>query len=405
MTSRSTHFEAIAEAGQAVPARSASHAGATFFADVAVVRTRADFDAIAGEWLALEDECAGALFFQSTGWVRAIFDFEASRGNAAFQPIIVTLRRDGQLRAVLPLELITSPLRKMLAPLGDRYLQVSDALIADDLVARQAMIPMLKAAITTTRCDLVSLQKVRAGSRLEAGLGAAIRTGPAGGAPFERLTDWADFQSYFASLKPKTRKNMRSSRNRLARDGALTHSIAVGPDAIRDVVLRTIAGRAERLEDQGLTSRAFSDPAFADFCAQLTSQPGVELTAMSLTLNGQSLSDQWGFIHQGRYYIFMTSREFGSSEESPGKLHMKDVMDVAFQRGIDTVDFMTPVMPYKLTWCRQVTTVSDYSLPVTIKGLLLAKLWDHTLRPFAKHIFMQLPHGLRQRLLRRRGKA
>jgi CelD/BcsL family acetyltransferase involved in cellulose biosynthesis len=401
MKAQTNHFDSIATAGSATKARPApARAGSGIAHDVEIVRDRAGFESIAAEWLELEAECIGALFFQSTGWVRAIFDFEASR-NSRFEPVIVTLRRDGKLRAVLPLELIATPMRRILAPLGDRYIQISDALIASDLVARDALTLMLKAAITTTRCDVVSLQKVRAGSRLASGLSNPIRTGPAGGAPFERLTDWADFDSYFASLKPKTRKNMRSSRNRLARGGVLEHRIAKDPEMVREVVLRTIAGRAGRLEDQGLTSRSFSDPAFTEFCAALTDQPGVELTAMTLTRDGVPLSDQWGFVHKDRYYIFMTSRDFGSSEESPGKLHMKDVMEAAFLRGIDTVDFMTPVMPYKLTWCRQVATVRDYSLAVTLKGLLLVHIWDHALRPFAKHIFTQLPTALRQALMKR----
>ena len=58
-------------------------------------------------------------------------------------------------------------------------------------------------------------------------------------------------------------------------------------------------------------------------------------------------------------------------------------------------------MPYKTTWCRKVTEVGDFVLPVTLKGLLLAYVWDKALRPFAKHVFSQLPQGFRQGILRR----
>ncbi|RYE86827.1 MAG: GNAT family N-acetyltransferase [Hyphomicrobiales bacterium] len=288
--------------------------------------------------------------------------------------------------------------------LGDRYSQISDALVADDVVPRDGLAPLLKAAIAAAPADLVSLHKVRAGSRLEAGLGKPVRTGEVAGAPFEQLGDWADFDAYFQSIRTKTRKNLRSSRNRLSREGVLEHHVATGGEALSETMLRTIFGRAGRLEEQGLTSRAFSDPAFAMFCTSLVDHPEVSLMAMSLTLDGEPLSEQWGFVHNARYYIFMTTRDFGSSEESPGKLHMKDAMEAAFARGLKTVDFMTPVMPYKLTWCRQVTPVHDYALPITLKGMLFVHLWDRSLRPLAKHIFSQLPQGFRQFVVKRLGR-
>lgn len=371
---------------------------------IAVLRTRADFEALASEWQAFEAGCSGALFFQSAGWVRTVFDFEAARGDDEFDPVIVTLRDAGTLKAILPLERIRTRLRTVLVPLGDRYSQISDVLLADGIAARDALAPMFKAAIAAAPADLVSLQKVRANSRLAAGLGTPIQTGEVAGAPFENLTDWAGFEAYFQSIRTKTCKNLRSSHNRLSRDGVLEHHVVTGGDALRETILRTIFGRAGRLEEQGLTSRSFSDPAFAKFCSSLVDHPDVSLMAMSLTLNGEPLSEQWGFVHNGRYYIFMTTRDFGSSEESPGKLHMKDVMEVAFAKGLKTVDFMTPVMAYKQTWCRNVTEVHDYALPVTLKGMLSIHLWDKAFRPFAKHVFSQMPQGFRQFVMKRLGR-
>ena len=152
---------------------------------------------------------------------------------------------------------------------------------------------------------------------------------------------------------------MRSSRNRLSRDGALEHRVATGGETVRETMLRTIAGRAGRLEEPGPHLTRLLRPSLHRILSPpSTHQPDVELTAMSLTLDGEPLSDQMGLRPQGRYYVFMTSRDFSSSEDSPGELHMKDVMEAAFARGIETVDFMTPIMPYKLTWCREVATVT-----------------------------------------------
>ncbi|WP_375451078.1 GNAT family N-acetyltransferase [uncultured Devosia sp.] len=385
---------------QVRPAAVASIAGQ----GLSVIRTAAQFEALAPEWLALETEADGAQFFQSAGWARAIFAFEAARDTGRFDPIIVALRQNGRLRAVLPLERLGGALR-ILVPLGDGFAQFTDLLCAPDLDTKAAVDAMLAAAIKAAPCDLVSLHKVRSDGHLVAGLSGAVQTGEALGAPFERLTDWADFEGYFASIRPKTRKNMRSGRNRLEREGPLEHRIALGDAAIGAVVARIVAGRANRLKEQGLTSRAFADRDFAGFCAGLAGAAGIEVMALSLCRDGEPLSEQWGFVHGGRYYIFMTSRDFGSSEESPGKLQMKDVMQASFARGIRTVDFMTPIMPYKQTWCRQLAQVRDYAIPVTPKGWLRINLWDRRARPRLKRVVNGLPKPLRTALLRLVGKT
>lgn len=370
---------------------------------IAVLRSRAEFEAIAADWQSLEAEMPGATFFQSAAWARAIFAYEEAR-DRAFDPVIVTLREDGRLRAVLPLQRLPGRLR-ILVPLGDGFAQFTDMLAAADLDPAAAAGRLLLAAIAAAPSDLISLHKVRDDGRLVAGLGKAVRTGEDQAAPFERLTDWPDFDAYFASIRTKTRKNMRSGRNRLAREGVVEHHAAEGAAETRAAVARIVQGRADRLKELGLTSRAFADPGFAGFCQGLVDTPDVEITAYSLTRNGEPLSEQWGFVHNSRYYIFMTSRDFGSSEESPGKLQMKDVMEAAFARGIETVDFMTPVMSYKQTWCRQLVPVRDYAIPVTLKGWVRIFIWDRLVRPGLKRAFMALPTGLRTGILRLTGRS
>ena len=371
-----------------------------------VVQTREAFDAIAQQWESLESEVEGAVLFQGSGWAGAIFDFEATRGNTGFSPVVATLSDGQRLVAVLPLELVRTRVRSFLAPLGHAFSQYSDALIATGLDPRETVSRLLRAAISAAPCDAVSFLKVRSDSVLAKGMPANhIVTGTEEGAPYVSLSAFDDYAAFFQTIKPKTRKNLRNARNRLERDGALTHHVAITADERLGVIERTLSGRAERLRDQGLSSRAFRDTAFADFCAALPSRSDMPLIAMSLLHKGEPIAEQWGFVHKERYYAFIASRDFGNSEESPGKLHLSEVIHACADLGLYGADLMVPVMPYKLTWATEVVTVRDYALPVTPRGVLLLHLWDKTLRPQLKNAVLNMPKGLRSLLMKAVGRS
>ncbi|WP_332687924.1 GNAT family N-acetyltransferase [Devosia sp.] len=371
-----------------------------------VVRTREAFDAVAHRWEALESQADGALLFQGSGWARAVFDFEAARGNTDFDPVVVTLSEGQRLVAVLPLERIRTRSRTVLAPMGHAFSQYSGVMIAAGIEPRDAMARLLRAAIADAPCDAVSFLKVRSDSMLAKGmLDSHIITGDEQGAPYVALNAFADHAAYFQTIKTKTRKNLRNARNRLEREGAVTHHVATTPDETLGVIERTLSGRAGRLKEQGLSSRAFRDHAFADFCASLPGRGDLQLLAMSLRHRDEPIAEQWGFIHKQRYYAFIASRDFSNSEESPGKLHLDEVTRACAERGLDGADLMVPVMPYKLTWATGVVRVTDHALPVTPRGMLVIKLWDKTLRPMFKNAMLGMPKGLRSFVMKVAGRG
>jgi CelD/BcsL family acetyltransferase involved in cellulose biosynthesis len=365
---------------------------------VELVRDRAAFDRVSADWQDLEQASEGALVFQSAAWARAVLAFEQERGNAAFAPVIVTARRGGRLLAVLPLQLIRAQGRRALVPLGDGFAQYAGIVASGDMDAEPVIAQMLRAATTGTGCDVVLLRKLRADSALRAALPAnAISIGPDLGAPSLTLTAWPDFEACHKSLKSKSRKLMRNARNRLERTGVLDHEVATSAEAYAGVVQRTLSGRAARLKSQGLTSRAFADGGFSRFCALLAERrPGYPgILAMSLTHDGVPIAEQWGLVHQGRYYAYVASRDFERSDVSPGKLHLKEVVQTAYAQGLHTVDLLPPVMPYKKVWARDVAEVRDYAIPVTLLGRIVTTVFDAWLRPLIKSLLLKLPPHVR----------
>jgi len=372
-----------------------------FACRVEVVRGREALEALAPQWAALAASCPEASVFQSPGWARAVFDFEARRGNRAFEPVIAALHDGSRLVALLPLERIRTGARRVLVPLGNAFGQYADCLVMPGYEPRPVVAQLLAAAIGAAPADAVSFLKVRDGSALARGLpDRRIPTGTAEGAPYVALDAFADFPAYFQTIKAKTRKNMRNARNRLEREAPLEHRLAQGPAETLEVIASTLSGRAERLKDQGLTSRAFRDAGFSAFCESLPGRDDLSLMAFSLLHGGRPIARQWGFVHAGRYYAFVASRDFSNSDESPGKLHLGEVIRVCAEHGLAGCDLGVPAMPYKLTWATDAVTVHDYALPVTIKGWLLIQLWDVRIRPALKTLLMRMPAGLRARALR-----
>lgn len=392
---KSQDLDCTADKCAASATQSLSSAGA-----VAVARTATAFEAIRGEWAKLETEVRGASLFQSAAWAEAVFALEAARLNAGFDPVIVSLRKDGKLIGLLPLERVRTKLRTVLMPLGNSFPQYCDALLLPGVPPRPAIAAMVTAALSHARADVVLFLKVRADSALQAGMPKNhVVTASSEAAPFVDLTPWADFEAYFSSIKSKTRKNMRNARNRLEREAPLTHRIAATPIEVASVIRRTLEGRADRLKDQGLTSRAFGSGEFARFCETLPGQNGLHILAMSLRHGDKPIAEQWGFVHRGRYYAYVATRDFSLGEESPGKLHLAEVIETCFAKGLEAADFLVPVMPYKMTWANGAMKVTDYALPATIKGWAVILFWDRLLRPTVKRLVLGLDPRMRARLM------
>lgn len=365
------------------------------------IRDRNGIEAIADRWLGLEAHGTGFNLFQSLGWTRAIFDFERDRGNTAFDPVIATLFDGQRLVGVLPLERIRTGARSLLVPLGHGFAQTSDALVDADVDTGEAVARLLRAAVSAVPSDGISLLKVRDGSALAQGLPrTSIQTGEVQGAPYVALDAYPDFAGYFSTIRSKTRKNIRNARNRLEREAPVEHRVVQDAAERQALIERTLEGRAERLKEQGLTSRAFRDSGFRDFCTSLVARDDIALRAFSLQHHGRPLAEQWGFVHAGRYYAYVASRDFSHSDESPGKLHLSDIIRSCADEGLRGCDLGVPVMPYKLTFATETVAVRDYALPITPRGWVMFKLWDVLLRPALKKLILGLPVNLRSGLMR-----
>jgi CelD/BcsL family acetyltransferase involved in cellulose biosynthesis len=366
---------------------------------VTVVRERTDFEALQGEWRELEAATDAAGIFQSFDWCRAVWDHHLSNGQP-FQPLIVTLRDRGRLVGILPLQRVRSGLMHIATGFGEPYQQYSTALLSTDAPGDAA--ERLLDAACRLGCDGLHLLKVRADSALAPLLASrSAMSSNEDAAPFVDLRPFADFKAYHSTINAKTRKNMRNARNRLGRAGELVHRVLTDPAEIGALVTRVHSGRERWLVDQGLTSRAFRDLSFGALARALAEpRSGMQVMAMSLTLDGRPIADQWGFVFNRRYYAYVATWAPDMEESSPGKLHLEEVIRACHERGIEVADFLMPAVRYKFTWTDKAMPVADYALALSLGAQLQFMLWSGSVRPLLKRIALKLPAAIRSRAAR-----
>lgn len=369
------------------------------FLDVRQIVDISEIKALKNEWLELENSNPNTVFFQSWFWCNNFIDFAA--GNEALSPIIYTVRQFGKLIAILPLCVQYNKSMKILTGLTEPYQQYTDILISKNVdsteVAKALFVEFKKSNV-----DYIHFGQVRSESALAGILdGKANIIGERDAAPFVQLTDWDDFESYHKSIKKKTRKNMRNARNRLAKTGKLWHASAQEGPILNAVIERAYDGREAWLERLGITSRAFRNTNFRVFLERFKQfeKTGVDVLAMTLSHGEKPMSDQWGFVYRGRYYAFMATWHDAYEASSPGKLHLCEVIETCFERGVEVADFMLPASNYKMTWSENAAPVCDYVLPLSAKGWVFTNVWLDFLRPLAKKVIQAMPTGMRAMLM------
>ena len=113
--------------------------------------------------------------------------------------------------------------------------------------------------------------------------------------------------------------------------------------------------------------------------------------------DGTAIAEQWGFLHEKRYYAFMSAVDPAAAHLSPGRLHLAFVIAGAMRFGIIAMEMLTPANPYKMVWTDHTRLLRDMALPLTPVGRLHELVWERGLRPLLKAGFYALPAGLRRR--------
>ncbi len=371
-----------------------------------------EIEALKGDWLRLESCQREPVFFQSHAWCQFITRTRHSiGGKSAPGPRVVVIRQGGEVIAIWPLAVRRSITGYFAQDLTEPFGQYSEILIepsADIAAVSAAALGELR----RWRIDGLLLRRVRAGSAVAALLQGKARTaGPIEYAPAIAMDRDGGAAAWHRGLSSKTRKNLRNLRNRLAREGSVSHAIVDQPEARAAAIASCFAGRTDWLEASGLSSSAFADPAFEAIVGGLAraerDAPPVLATRLRLASGGvgdgaekdpplHDLSLHWGFEHQGRYYAYMAWKNPAFDAFSPGRLHLETIVTALAERGNTQIDLLVPALPYKTSVATECVTVQALGLAFSVRGVLLIRGWHAHLRPAVRRAALDLPEGVRR---------
>ena len=398
------HFEKDKIEKSAVPLNGSCASLKPALLRVEIVESRDAILALEVQWRALEALCPNTVLFQSFDWCRnhLLFHVERSgKGSKAlpgFNPMVFSVFDGDELVALLPLCLKINKAMRVLTGFSEPFQQYTEVLLKPGYNIPQTA-DLLIAAMKGCRADYFHFGQVREDGDLAKLLdGHVAPSGERDAAPYVAITDHENHAAYLQTINSKTRKNLRNLRNRLEREAPVEHMVARDGPLMREVIERAYEGREAWLERLGITSRAFRDEDFKSFLVRFGANEkttGIDTIAMSLKHGGVAISDQWGFVYRGRYYAFMATWNPDYEMVSPGRLHLGEVIQTAFDKGIKVADFMIPAVSYKMTWTDKAASVSDYVLPLSVRGRIYNSLWLDFARPLSKKILFSLPAGIR----------
>jgi CelD/BcsL family acetyltransferase involved in cellulose biosynthesis len=367
--------------------------------EVRLLESTEQFASIKQEWLELERKTAQPCFFQSYAWCGHVAEVMTRTSPGRYTPLVAIATLDGKPVALWPLSRQKQSGIWHLSSLDSPFGQFAGILGRDADAVNELVAATIN--IVRKRClaDALRFEFVVADSLLERALHSqGVKSRGETGAPVLDLRPWPSIETLKTSRNKKTMKNLRNARNRLTRAGEHEHRVETSSTSVANIIAATLARRTAWLEQKGLTAPQFRSAAHEDVISGGASW-GLDQQRIGFELlcSGKAIAHQWGFVHQKRYYAFMSAVDPGAVYLSAGRLHLSFVIDDAMNEGIEAIEMLTPTSDYKMVWTDTVRTLRDMAMPLSAAGWALDLAWHRTLRPAVKACFYALPASLRRR--------
>lgn len=354
-------------------------------------------------WLALEKAPADhdAVFFQSFDWCLYVARLRAKLSADRHELLVAVVEDGADIVGIWPLSRQRASGMWAVRNLDDPFGQLAGFLCRHADWIEPCVHAVLGHLRRAHRADAVCVDNVIEGSPLHCALIiAGAKTGSSNEIVQVDLRGTDTFADYQRTLNAKTRKNLRNSMNRLrSAHGEVTDIVIDEPALLAPIVKETFAGRIEWMQRNGKSTNAFRDPDFRPLVEGLCAEPSLSLLGFQMHAFGKPIAGQWGFVHDGRYYAYISARETGFDEFSPGRLHLGSVIAACKARGLDILELMAPAARYKVMWSNRVAGIHDMWMPLTARGSLALGILEVVLPSF-QSLARRLPKGLKRRLAR-----
>lgn len=371
-----------------------------------LVTTRAEFDALAPEWNELFARAGhSAQLFQTFDWnwhwCNHYLGKSAAEGPAL---AVLTARRSGRLVMVWPLVTERIAGLRQLTWMGAPVSQYGDVLVDNVPDAAALMRAAWAHVVGTVKPDVVGLTRVRAGAAIApliAELGGIATQRLA--APYLDLSIAPDFETYMQRHSGRWRKKMRAAARKLAQLGTVEFVRRSGGREAREMVAAAIDAKRRQLVERGTISPALADPRMQRFFVDAAEGRGhlAEVVVYALEINGDKTAIDVLISCKDRIATHIFAYDPKYAKDRVGAHLLELTIAQSFADKYRTFDLLAPADAYKLQWADGTVDVTDWAIPISVKGAAYTRLYLRTLRPLLKALLNSLPTPLSRVLAER----
>lgn len=306
------------------------------------LRLETEIDPLAAEWDALADRAGGSPFVRP-GWTAAWW-----RAFGRGEPVVATLRRGGELAAVLALE-------------RDGHLRTAanwhsphvEVLAADDAARHELLLGLMR----RERCAVELLLLGRGTFGAVAGAARAARwrvvSRTVAESPYVALE--GDFAAYEAALPRKRRKETRRQWRRLEDEGG-TLDISDGREGLDGLLAEGLAVEGSGWKSEQGTAIA-DDPrikAFYEEIARWAADRGW-LRLAFIRVGDEPVAFDFALVDAGVWYALKGGFDVRFRSHGPGTVLLWHTVRRAYEEGLSRMDLLGQSDPYKLDWAQGTT--------------------------------------------------
>ena len=346
-----------------------------FSTEELVFSATSDFDAVKQSWRNLEHRSVGHVF-QSWAWVSNWHRCIGTTRNVS--PLIITATsRDGVLRALFPMGIEARAGLRTLSWLGGEHADYKGPLIDRDLhgtLSDESTRSMFgRAFAMAPGVDAVRLLDMPTQMDGLPNPLLAYRNQLSPVASHQLTLDDNFDALYKARRGSSSRKKLRQKQRRLeAAAGPSIMKLAATPHRRSKAISTLIEQKRARLKEMGVANM-FAAPEVRAFYRTLAEQHPEMCQLSTFDAGETSVAANWGLVWGDRYYYVLSTMTDGEHRvQSPGQLHLNELIAWSVERGLKVFDFTAGDESYKDDWCDTSTDLFDVYLGLTIKGRFLS---------------------------------
>jgi CelD/BcsL family acetyltransferase involved in cellulose biosynthesis len=330
---------------------------------------------IGPEWDALVRR-VGASPFCSPGWFSAWWE---AFGRGRLETF--TLRRDGELLAVLPLA-ERHGMRRALSNWHTPQLEIP----AVDSAGRRALLRrVLKGTHASLQLAMLTAGTTDAHDFASVAAEEGMRVLPRRIERSPYVTLNGTYEDYLRTLTQRRRSELRRRRRRLEERGTLTFHVETGAERLDAMLAEGFAVEGSGWKTEQGTA-ILSRPETTAFYRLVAgwAAPRGSLRLAFLRLDGRAIAFHFTIEEGGSAYQLKGGYDREFRELAPGQLLVQEMISWAFTRGLRTYEFLGADEAFKLDWTASLRDrIALHAFPRSPAGVLAWSAQSYG-RPMAK---------------------